>query len=344
MNGRDTPGAGVVTHELVHVFHADGHDVAALSGVSLTVGSGELVGLLGPSGSGKSTLLLACAALLRPTAGRLLLDGTDIVKLPDVERDRLRTATIGMVLQGASRNVLPYLTIAENILLAQRAARRAGGLELPEPAAVLDLVGLTEPDGLRAEALRPGSRQLLALACGIAHRPRLLLADEPTSRLAAAERDRVLTALGTLNDRWGTTVVLVTHDPEVAAALPRTVTIRDGRIGAEGRLGKEYSVITADGSVSLPAELLADHPPGTLLRIERSGEGLLLSPVGAESSGAEISGTELAGEAPSGARSSGTGFSGAASADAGSSGSPSSDAGSSDAGSAGSTPGAEEIG
>lgn len=282
MSEPEARGAGVVTHELVHVFHADGHDVAALSGVSLTVGPGELVGLLGPSGSGKSTLLLACAALLRPTAGRLLLDGADIVKLPDVARDRLRTATIGMVLQGAARNMLPYLTVAENIQLAQRAARRAGALDLPEPAAVLDLVGLAEPASTRASDLPPGSRQLLALACGIAHRPRLLLADEPTSRLATGERDRVLVALDTLNDQWGTTVVLVTHDPAVAAALPRTVTIRDGRIGAEGRRGKEYSVITADGSVTLPADMLADHPPGTLLRIERSADGLLLSPVAAE--------------------------------------------------------------
>lgn len=291
MSGREPTGVGVVTRDLVHVFHADGHDVAALSGVSLTVTGGELVGLLGPSGSGKSTLLLACAALLRPTAGRLLLDGTDIVRLPDAERDRLRTSTIGMVLQGASRNVLPYLTVAENILLAQRAAQRTGA-DVPEPAAVLELIGLTEPDSARADALQPGSRQLLALACGIAHRPRLLLADEPTSRLAAAERDRVLAALDTLNDRWGTTVVLVTHDPAVAAALPRTVTIRDGRIGAEGRRGQEYSVITADGSVTLPAEVLADHPPGTLLRIERAGPGLLLSPVGDDPAGTEPSGKE----------------------------------------------------
>lgn len=221
----------------------------------------------------------------------MLLNGTDIVRLPDAERDRLRTSTIGMVLQGASRNVLPYLTVAENILLAQRAAQRTGA-DVPEPAAVLELIGLTEPDSARADTLRPGSRQLLALACGIAHRPRLLLADEPTSRLAAAERDRVLAALDTLNDRWGTTVVLVTHDPAVAAALPRTVTIRDGRIGAEGRRGQEYSVITADGSVTLPAEVLADHPPGTLLRIERAGPGLLLSPVGDDPAGTEPGGKE----------------------------------------------------
>ena len=100
---------------------------------------------------------------------------------------------------------------------------------------------------LRADELDRGQRQLLALACGIAHRPRLLLADEPTSQLPAAGRDVVLAALHAVNQRWRTTIVLVTHDPAVVAGLPRTVTIRDGRIGAEGRRGEEFSVITADG-------------------------------------------------------------------------------------------------
>jgi putative ABC transport system ATP-binding protein len=243
--------------------------VAALSGISLTVTPGELVGLLGPSGSGKSTLLLACAAQLRPSAGRLLLDGTNLATLSDPDRDLLRARSIGVVLQGAARNLIGYLTVAENIQLAQRADLRVN------PVA-------------RAEHLAPDRQQLLALACGIARRPRLLLADEPTSQLDPAARDVVLAALNALNQQWHSTVVLVTHDPAVAGALPRTVTIRDGRIGAEGRRGEEYSVITADGSVTLPPDLLATHPPGTLLRIERSGSGLRLDPV--ESQPADLDG------------------------------------------------------
>ena len=274
-------GAGLVTRELVHVFHSEGHDVAALSGVSLTVAPGEIVGLLGPSGSGKSTLLMACAALLRPSAGRLLLDGTDLATLSDVERDRLRARSIGVVLQGAARNLVGYLTVAENLVLAQRAARGSGtdSEELPSVEEILTVVNLRVDPGIRADRLTPGDRQLLALGCGIARRPRLLLADEPTSQLHPAARDVVLAALTALNQQWRSTVVLVTHDPAVAGALPRTVTIRDGRIGAEGRRGEQYSVITADGSVSLPSEVLATHPPGTLLRIEHSGSGLRLEPV-----------------------------------------------------------------
>jgi ABC-type lipoprotein export system ATPase subunit len=275
------PGAGLVTHELVHIFHTEGHDVAALSGISLTVVPSEVVGLLGPSGSGKSTLLLACAALLRPSAGRLLVDGTNLATLSDAERDRLRARTIGVVLQGAARNLLGFLTVAENVALAQRAARDQGDepADLPAVAEVLALVDLRLDPATRADQLSPAARQLLALACGIARRPRLLLADEPTSQLDPAARDVVLAALTALNQQWRSTVVLVTHDPAVAAALPRTVTIRDGRIGAEGRLGEEYSVVTVDGSVTLPPDVLATHPPGTLLHIERSGAGLRLDPV-----------------------------------------------------------------
>jgi putative ABC transport system ATP-binding protein len=274
-------GAGLIAHELVHIFHTEGHDVAALSGISLTVAPGEVVGLLGPSGSGKSTLLLACAALLRPSAGRLLVDGTNLATLTDSDGDLLRARSIGVVLQGAARNLIGYLTVAENIHFAQRAAGVAEAVrsELPSVDEVLALVDLRVDPAVQAQQLDLGSRQLLALACGIARRPRLLLADEPTSELDPVARDVVLAALTALNQQWRSTVILVTHDPAVAGALPRTVTIRDGRIGAEGRRGEEYGVITADGSVALPADVLATHPPGTLLRIERSGAGLRLNPV-----------------------------------------------------------------
>jgi putative ABC transport system ATP-binding protein len=291
-------GAELITQELVHIYHTDGHDVAALSGVSLTVTPGEVVGLLGPSGSGKSTLLLACAALLRPSAGRLLVDGTNLATLSDPDRDLLRARTIGVVLQGAARNLIGYLTVAENVLLAQRAARVASAVpsELPSVEEVLAVVGLRVDPVVRAEQLTPGRQQLLALACGIAHRPRMLLADEPTSQLDPAARDVVLAALSALNHHWRSTVVLVTHDPAVAAALPRTVTIRDGRIGAEGRRGEEYSVITADGSLTLPADVLATHPPGTLLRIERFGSGLRLYAVESQRTDLDGAGSAAAGD------------------------------------------------
>ena len=103
-----------------------------------------------------------------------------------------------------------------------------------------------------------------------------MLADEPTSQLDHAARDRVLEALGRINAELGTTVMLVTHDPEVAARLPRTVTIRNGRIGAEGRAGEDFAIVTADGSLPLPPEALEVVPPGTLLRVRETEHGLEL--------------------------------------------------------------------
>jgi putative ABC transport system ATP-binding protein len=108
-------------------------------------------------------------------------------------------------------------------------------------------------------------------------RPGLLLGDEPTSQLDHAARDVVLDALAQVNRQWGTTVVVVTHDPDVAARMPRTITIRDGRVGAEGRAGEEFAVVSADGSVPLPPHALAALPPGSLLRVhEEDGRWMLV--------------------------------------------------------------------
>ena len=169
------------------------------------------------------------------------------------------------MLQGAARNLLPRGTAEANVRFAQVPARRAGR-SLPEPAEVLDAVGLGGYGDLPLDELTPGALQLAAVAVAISSRPGLLLCDEPTSQLDHAARDRVLAALAHVNRTYGTTVVLVTHDPDVARVLPRTVTIRDGRIGGEGRSGEEYAVVTADGFLPLPSHARDRLPPGTLVR------------------------------------------------------------------------------
>jgi putative ABC transport system ATP-binding protein len=265
-------GMAVTAHGLVHIYRSDGHDVAALSGVGLTITAGEVVGLLGPSGAGKSTLLQLCGGLLQPSAGRLLIGGHDVAAMSGAELDRMRATDVGIVVQGAARNLLPYLTPADNVQYAQRVARKHGH-DLPEPAEVLELVGLAEHAGTPLGRLTPGQVQLTAVAAGIATYPGLLLADEPTSQLDHAARDEVLAAIGAINAETSMTVLLITHDPEVAARLPRTITIRDGRIASEGRSGEEFAVVAADGSLPLPPHVSELLPPGTLLRvIETDGE------------------------------------------------------------------------
>lgn len=270
-------GLRVVTRGLVHIYHADGHDVAALSGIDLVVGAGERLALLGPSGAGKSTLLTLFGGLLRPSAGRLLVGDRELSQLTEADLDEVRGTEIAMVLQGAARNLLPYLCARDNVAFAQGAARQRGR-EVPSPDEVLDLVGFpaASADG-PLEHLTPGALQLLAVAVAVSCRPGLLLGDEPTSQLDHGARDVVLEALAQVNRQWGTTVIVVTHDPDVAAAMPRTITIRDGRVGAEGREGEEFAVVSADGSVPLPPHALAAIPPGSLVRLhEEDGRWVLV--------------------------------------------------------------------
>ncbi|MCF6379268.1 ATP-binding cassette domain-containing protein [Nocardioides KLBMP 9356] len=259
-------GLAIRTRGLVHIYHAEGHDVAALSGVDLDVGAGEMVGLLGPSGSGKSTLMSLLAGIFRPSAGKVFVGESELSTAAPRDLDRLRATEVGLMLQGAGRNLLPHATPADNVRFAQHQAARAGR-ELPAPGDVLADLGIAGHADAPLEELTPGGLQLAAVAVAVSTRPGLLLCDEPTSQLDHAARDRVLDALARVNRTYGTTVVLVTHDPDVARVLPRTVTIRDGRIGGEGRSGEEYAVVTADGFLPLLGQVRDKLPPGTLVRI-----------------------------------------------------------------------------
>ena len=258
-------GVPVSTRRLVHLYRTEGHDVAALSGVDLTVAAGEVVGLLGPSGAGKSTLLSLLGGLFRPSAGQIHVGALELSSATDRQLDELRARTVSLMLQGARRNLLPYYTARENVAFAQGSARGLGATDLREPDEVLASVGLDAGDA-PLSTLGPAALQLAALAVALAPGPGVLLADEPTGQLDHRSRDTVLDTLARVNAEWGTTIVLVTHDAAVASSLPRTVTIRDGRIGGEGRSGEEYSVVSADGFLPLPAHALADLPPGTLVR------------------------------------------------------------------------------
>jgi ABC-type lipoprotein export system ATPase subunit len=271
-------GLAVTCRRVVHIYRAEAGDVVALAGVDLSIGPGEMLALVGPSGSGKSTLIALLAGLMRPSAGRVHIGKYDIGKLCDGEISRLRGTEVGVVLQGAARNLLPYATLERNIWLAQTRAARTRGVKLDDPERILDLVGLGGWGRARIAQLAPGARQRAALAIGIAAGPGLLLVDEPTSQLDAKGRDEVVHALETVNAERGTTIVVVTHDAEVGARLGRAVTIRDGRVGAEGRGGQDFAVVAGDGTVQLPPEVLGDFPPGTLFTVDRTNGAVALVP------------------------------------------------------------------
>ncbi len=255
----------VTFDNVVHVYGSPGHEVTALRGVDLRVDEGEMVALLGPSGAGKSTLLWLCAGLQKPTAGRVEVCGRQLTKLTPSSAADMRLRDVGVVLQNPSRNLLPYETALGNVIFPQRPTRRTAKVKRRRAVDLLEAVGLSTVSHRIAGRLSGGEMQRLAIAAALANGPRLLLADEPTSQLDHKSADAVIELIRAANADLGTTVVAVTHDPAVGEALGRTVTIRDGRVGAEGHQGEDYLVVGRDGSIQLPQEVLDTVlPPGSL--------------------------------------------------------------------------------
>jgi putative ABC transport system ATP-binding protein len=274
------PQAGypaVRCENLVHVFGTPGNEVAALRGVDLTISPGEMVALLGPSGAGKTTLLWHLAGLLQPTAGIVEINGLPMTALGRRTLTSMRLREIGLLLQNPASNLLLSRTAMGNVLFAQSPTRRAGNVKRTRALALLDRVGLADAAKRPAGLLSGGEQQRLALAVALANGPRLLLADEPTSQLDPGSAADVIELIQAANASLGTTVVAVTHDPEVAAALGRTITIRDGRVGSAGQGGRDFVVIGRDGTLTLPSDLLTEFPPGSLAEATRAtGGGVLL--------------------------------------------------------------------
>lgn len=270
-------GINVRCQGVVHLYRTfEGHDVVALQGVDLEIDAGERVAFLGPSGSGKSTLLTLLGGIQRPSAGRIFLGEEEISRMGERYLARIRSRRVSTMLQGAIRNLLPYATARQNIAYARLGLSPAERREAMTELELLDRVGLADCLDQVVATMSGGQRQRLALACAVATGPQLLLADEPTSQLSHADRDHVVSLIHRVGDDLGTTVVVVTHQPEVAATFPRTITMKGGRVGAEGRDGSEYAVVGADGMLHLPAQYAAEWPPGTLVRFAPADGGRLV--------------------------------------------------------------------
>jgi len=269
-----TEGLPIRLEGVVHLYPIPGGDVVALRGVDIRIQAGEIVGLLGPSGMGKSTLLRLLAALFPPSAGRIWIGDVDIAQLGPRGRRALRGSTVSLLLQGPAVNLLPYATVEENLAFVAR--HRAARQRIPE---LLELLELGPLRRRIVATLSGGQQQRAAIATALVPGPRVLLADEPTSQLDHEARDAVVASLLQVREQLGSTIVLVTHDAAVASALPRLLTIRDGRVGAEGRLGEEFAVVGEDGTVQLPPHVRERIPPHSLLRVHVLEEGVLLEHV-----------------------------------------------------------------
>jgi putative ABC transport system ATP-binding protein len=210
---------------LTRTYPSGGREITVLRDITFELEAGRVLAITGPSGSGKSTLLGLLAGLDRPTRGRVLLDGRDLGALGEDERARLRAGTVGFVFQ--SFHLIPTLTARENVqvpLELRGEDGRARAIEL------LERVGLADRGHHYPAQLSGGEQQRVAVARAFANRPKLLFADEPTGNLDAANGQNVVALLGELNRELGTTVVLVTHEPDLAARAHRVLRLRDGAL------------------------------------------------------------------------------------------------------------------
>jgi len=207
--------------------------VQAVSGINLEIGPAERVAVMGPSGSGKSTLLNLICGLDEPTSGSVKVDGMELSNLTDDARTRLRREKIGMIFQ--TFNLLPTLTALENVAFPLRLQGLARKEAEQRAAAMLEHVGLSDRATHRPDELSGGERQRVAIARALIFRPPLLLGDEPTGNLDSASGEEILRLLDRLQQEYGSTLLMVTHNAQAASYCNRIITLHDGQIVQDER-------------------------------------------------------------------------------------------------------------
>jgi putative ABC transport system ATP-binding protein len=217
-------GAALDAVDLYRFFHAGDAETLALRGVSLQLWPGDIVAVTGPSGSGKSTLLHCLAGIDEPDGGRVRVAGSTMSRRPEVDRAALRAASIGLLFQ--TGNLVDHLTVEQNLTLVQRLR---GHVDRGRALALLDDVGLTDRGGAAAATLSGGEAARAGLAVALANDPAVVLADEPTGELDEATAYRILELLRRHADS-GAAVLIVTHNPLIAAAADREIALHDGRV------------------------------------------------------------------------------------------------------------------
>jgi ABC-type lipoprotein export system ATPase subunit len=291
----------IFCENLVKIYKVSGLEVVALQGLNLAVQPGELMGIVGASGSGKSTLLNILGGLDRPSAGRVTINGRDLLKAPASGLDEYRRTEVGFVWQQTARNLIPYLSAQANVELPMTIEgvgareKRAWSREL------LETVGLWEHRKHRLAQLSGGQQQRVAIAVALANRPQLLLGDEPTGEVDSGTAQEILALFRRMNEQYGLTTIIVTHDPQIARNADRVVTIRDGstssetvrrvadveaalaqgaqEVSAAMHVYEEFVVVDGAGRLQIPPDLRAEMSIGDRVTLERADGGILLRPV-----------------------------------------------------------------
>ena len=281
----------IVCDRLVRIYSTGGIEVQALQGLDLLVAEGELTALVGASGSGKSTLMNILAGLDAPTAGTVRVAGHDLAGFSARQRLAYRREVVGFVWQQASQNLLSYLTGRQNVIMPMRLSRVSRAEQGRRADELLAALRVAHCGDRRPDRMSGGEQQRTAIAVALANRPRVLLADEPTGQLDTATAADVLAALKTANAELGVTVLVVSHDPAVAAGVGRTVAIRDGRTSTEtlrqattDELGNaaqhvvEYAVMDRAGRVQLPRGMTRALGMRDRVRLESQADHIAVWP------------------------------------------------------------------
>ncbi|MCE5260205.1 MAG: ATP-binding cassette domain-containing protein [Chloroflexi bacterium] len=301
-------GPMVLCDNLVKIYKVQDLEVVALQGLDLVVERGEFMAIIGPSGSGKSSLMNILGGLDRPSAGKAIVDGIDLLKASSMALTTYRREKVGFVWQQPSRNLIPYLSVVENVELpmiiagAGSKARKAWSQEL------LEAVGLWERRHHSLHQLSGGEQQRTAIAVGLANKPVLLLADEPTGEVDTVTAQSILDTFRRLNQQYNLTIVTVTHDLRVSNQVDRVVAIRDGRtstervrrvheavqvaeedsaegVGVEPSAAPEqivtyheYVVVDAAGRLQIPRDMLEKMGIAGRVEIEVDDDGIRIKP------------------------------------------------------------------
>jgi ABC-type lipoprotein export system ATPase subunit len=297
----------IICDNLVKIYKVADLEVVALQGLDLTVNRGELMAIIGNSGSGKSTLLNILGGLDRPSAGRVTVGNRDLLKMDDRDMVMYKRDVVGFVWQQSSRNLIPYLTALENVQIPMIIAGKSATEQREWAKELLNAVGLGHRMEHRLSQLSGGEQQRVAIAIGLANRPPMLLADEPTGEVDTATASVIYGIFRRLNEEYGTTVVIVSHDPAIAFRVDRVVAIRDGRTSTEtvrraivegeeesDQTHEEFVVMDAAGRIQIPRDYVEKLGMGRRVRVDLEDGRIVVRPVEGSGVMANRDGTGLA--------------------------------------------------
>jgi putative ABC transport system ATP-binding protein len=275
----------ITCKQIVKAYRVSDHEIVALRGIDFEMERGEMVAIIGPSGAGKSSLMNLLGGLDSPTAGRLIVDDLNLLELKSRKLADYRLKHVGFLWQQVERNLFPHRSALRNVTLPMMLAgippleRRRRAVEL------LETVGLADHMHKHPALLSGGQQQRVAIAVALANRPHLLLADEPTGALDRDTAVQVMRLILDLREKYGLTILMVTHDMEIAAYADRVLTLRDGALGQDlsnvdlyGHAEELDPTLDDDGRVQLPPQVRSQLAGADRIAVEIRPEGVLLRP------------------------------------------------------------------